>query len=328
MDRFFLAPLACLVVSCATAPDQNTATTAPPAPAPATESALGNEFILSQGQYFRLPVAQVNPRIYAAFSTAWTFDGEFPAELLKKIQGHPAYQAAESDPLLQPQENESTQESGYVRWIPNEGNDESAAALLWYLNGERKELVLSVDVLLDPNAKNDSRRDLFASLETIVDLKQSMISRAEFSDILLTNLSGAQTSHELRVSFTGSLTKEGYQSVRSANQLQAGEVTRTLDELWQVELKNESHHGITLGWLGYEHLRHGLLIVMNHPAETIEFQCTVAGEAFPLDLIRRQLEEGWPLVLRGYQHAGATEDGTNAFRPVEYMLFKETGLAE
>ena len=320
MHRLFLIPVVCFVTSCV----ETSVNDAPTTSRAAEEPAASKNVILSHGQYYRLPVAQVNPRMYTAFSTAWTFDNAFPAELLASIKAHPNHRAAESDPTLTVPEGETTPDSGYIRWVPDVGDQHGAAALLWYLNGEdRKELVVSVDILLSQEPTDASREDTFPSLSTTIDFKSSTVSRAEFAGRVLTEIAGTSLTHELRVSFTGSLTKKGYQTVQAADQLQAGDVTRALDELWQLELKNESHHGITLGWLGYEHLRHGLLFVTNHQTETIEFQYSVSGEAFPLDLVRRQLADGWPLVLRGYEHAGSTEDGSNVFHPVEYMLLKE-----
>ena len=95
--------------------------------------------------------------------------------------------------------------------------------------------------------------------------------------------------------------------------------------LGRVNLTNESHHGIRLGWLGYEGLRHGLVFFPAQSEGVLNFQYTVSGSRFPILLVRRQLRaDGWPLVLRGHEYLGSSKDDVGVFRPVEYILSKPT----
>ena len=151
----------------------------------------------------------------------------------------------------------------------------------------------------------------------------SRLSGVEYGNNKLSDQSNSrslvQVQNSLHVSFSGSLSDQSAQSITTTDTLMSGEMDAVLDRLRQVGFNNESHHGITLGWLGYQQLRHGLVFLRQDKA--VDFEYTVSGDAFPLLLVRRQLQQdGWPLVLRGKEYVGRSEDGLHVFRPVECNL--------
>ena len=206
-----------------------------------------------------------------------------------------------------------------------EGKD--TGALLWYINGKRKEFAVNVDLVLDQKVGEASSpfREFFDELEVFVDLSKSQLSAVAYGGIQLpdrsTPSSDLEVESTLHVSVSGPLTDRSSRSVRSADHLLSGEITNALGSLGQLAFSNESHYWITLGWLGYEHLYHSLAFLDGEAEETIDFLYTVSGDAFHLRLVRQQLkDDGWPLVLRGIEPIGHSERRVPIFRRVEYTL--------
>ncbi len=279
---------------------------------------------LTRGRYYRFEVQKLRPLVSVVLVKQWVFDDDFPAGLLEKIKAHSGFKKSKLH-LFTNQETKLEPDTGYVRWRGEKGESRSPGALLWYLNGESKELVLYVDLTLDHDLAKEQPllRTSFGPLRISADLKMSMLSGVEYDDNELPDQSSSRSSVEvqnsLHVSFSGSLSDQSAQSITATDTLISGEMDQVLDRLRQVGFKNESHHGITLGWLGYQQLRHGLVFLRQD--KTVDFEYTVSGDAFPLLLVRRQLQQdGWPLVLRGKEYVGRSEDGLHVFRPVECNL--------
>jgi hypothetical protein len=204
--------------------------------------------------------------------------------------------------------------------------------VLWYVNGKkRKELAITTHLVLDHSLGKD--RPLlklsFNELRGIAAIDESKIRDIRFSDIHLPNHSSETESvvvqDVVQVRVVGTLTKQSYRSVKSADRLLGDEITRKLLNLGRVSLTNHSHHGIRLGWLGYDELRHGLVFFPDQADGVLNFRYMVSGSSFPISLVRRQLRaDAWPLVLRGHEYLGSSEDDVGVFRPVEYVLSRPT----
>ncbi len=279
---------------------------------------------LTRGRYYRFEVQKLRPLVSVVLIKQWVFGTDFPKGLLEKIKANPGFKKSEL-PLLTSQKSELEPDTGYIRWRAEEGKSKSPGALLWYLNGVSKELALYVDLVLDHSLAEGKPvvQSSFGPLRISADLKMSLISGVGYDDIVLPDQSLGPSSLDVRnslhVSFSGNLSDQSSQSISTADTLFSGEMNGILGRLRQVGFSNDSHHGITLGWLGYQHLKHGLVFLRRD--STVDFEYTVSGEAFPLLLVRRQLQQdGWPMVLRGKEYVGRSEDGLHVFRPVECTL--------
>jgi hypothetical protein len=205
-------------------------------------------------------------------------------------------------------------------------------AVLWYVNGtKRKELAISTYLVLDHTLGKDRPmlKLSFNQLRGTAAIEESKIRNIRFSDIPLPDRSSVSESvvveDVVQVRVVGTLTKQSYDSVTSADHLLGDGITHMLRNLGRVNLTNESHHGIWMGWLVYDELRHGLIFFPAQSKGVLNFQYTVSGSSIPISLVRRQLRaDGWPLALRGHEYLGSSEDGVDVFRPVEYNLSKPT----
>ena len=279
---------------------------------------------LTRGRYYRFEVQKLRPLVSVVLVKQWVFEKDFPAGLLEKMKAHSGFKKSRL-PLFANEETQLEPDTGYIRWQGEKGDSTSPGALLWYLNGTSKELVLYVDFTLDHTLAEEQPplRTSFGPLRISADLKMSRLSGVEYGNNKLSDQSNSrslvQVQNSLHVSFSGSLSDQSAQSITTTDTLMSGEMDAVLDRLRQVGFNNESHHGITLGWLGYQQLRHGLVFLRQDKA--VDFEYTVSGDAFPLLLVRRQLQQdGWPLVLRGKEYVGRSEDGLHVFRPVECNL--------
>lgn len=288
--------------------------------------------ILSESRSYRLDVKKLYPEADVALATQWVFRDEFPSALLAAIKKSGALKKSAKHEVFLDEKGKPEKDSGYIRWAPGEKNRKGTGALLWYVNGvKRKELVVSVDLVLDHKlgAGQKTRSHSFDQLRVRVNLKdQAKISNVKWGNIALPNAGGKRKSVEientLQVSVAGSLSEKTCRSIKMADELLAEAVTRSFGNLWQMSFSNESHHGITLGWLGYNHLRHGLGFNSGDGEDAIDFRYTISGNTFPLMLVRRQLERGsWPVVLHSSEYVGTSQDGVNVFRPVEFILSRE-----
>lgn len=279
---------------------------------------------LTRGRYYRFEVQKLSPLVSVVLIKQWVFGEDFPAGLLEKIKANSGFKKS-TLPVFTNQKGGHEPDSGYIRWRAREGESRSPAALLWYLNGEIKELVLYVDLALDHSLAEGQPKiqTSFGPLRISADLKMSLLSGVRYDDIELPDQSRGpsliEVQNSLHASFSGSLSDQSSQSIRTTDTLFSGEMNAMLERLRQVAFSNDSHHGITLGWLGYHQLKHGLVFLNRE--KTVEFEYAISGDAFPLLLIRRQLrQDGWPLVLRGKEYVGRSEDGLHVFRPVECTL--------
>ena len=287
--------------------------------------------MLTRTRSYRLDVGKLNSQVYVGLAKQWVFGDAFPADLLAGIKKHAKLDTSKQELFLN-DDGEAEQDSGYIRWLPDEDGRDGTGALLWYVNGEkRKELVISVDVVLDHSlAKDqDAAKHAFDSLQVTVDLNESKLTGTQWGDAKLVELVGdsqnVEISDTVQVSVTGSLTAESSQSVKLADRLLSDEVTGVFSRLGRADFVNESHHGITLGWLGQEDLQHGLMFMSGGQNDGIDFRYSISGNSFPLQLVRNQLaDNGWPLVLHGSEFVGSSDDGVQVFRPVEYLLSKES----
>lgn len=279
---------------------------------------------LTRGRYYRFEVDTIHPSVSVVLVKQWIFGEDFPPGLLESIQGNPNLKQS-TLPLLAKQGGNLDTDSGYLRWKPQEGESRKVGALLWYLNGESKELVLYLDISLSHSLSENSPslEASFDPLQVSADLKMSTILGVQYHQNRLPDQSTADTSikveNNLHVSFSGSFSDQSGRSIEATDTLISGEMSKILNRLRQVQFSNESHHGITLGWLGYQHLRHSIVFLRRDGG--MDFEYTVSGETFPLLLVRRQLQDNaWPLLLRGKEYVGLSEDGRHVFRPVECIL--------
>lgn len=280
--------------------------------------------ILSQRRVWRLEVGRVEPQILLNVERQWKFQKSFPPALLAAIRKHPKKKAIKPEATTK----KITGENGYIRWTPDKKSPFQAGALLWYINGKkRKELVVGIDAVLGPKAmKKETAASLsFDELKVAADLQNGKLTDMRFAGVKLPQKSDAsedmKVSDTMETNVTGALSRSSSRAVYAANELLSDEVHQKFRAAAFANFKNESHHGITLGWLGYEHLNHNLMLLPGNPKETVAFRYRVSGKPFPANLVRRQIgKSGWPMVLSGHAYVGATDAGRRIFRPVEFQL--------
>jgi hypothetical protein len=284
---------------------------------------------LARTRFYRLDVAGIDEEIDVEMARQWTFRDKLPAELLSQIKAHPRHKLADNRVSVGPEIDDEHQ-SGYLRWPAEDKSDSDAGALLWYVDGpRRRELVVSLHMTVDHTMGLDKpKRSLaFGPLKVAVDLDGGSIGKVTWEQQALPQMGdagdGVQVESTLQVFVLGHLSKLSSEAVFAADRVLSDELMRTVGGLGARNFDNASHHGITLGWLGHDTIRHGLLFVTGGAGEPIQFRYTAGGEPFPLAVVRNQLaDDGWPLVLRGHEFVDSTTEGTHVFRPVEYVLSK------
>ncbi len=291
-----------------------------------TASSGPRSIVLTESRSYQLDVEKLQPNVSVTIAKQWVFARTFPPKLLSAIKQHARIEKPKQEPFLDPKAPRP--DSGYIRWESKQKSAAMTGAVLWYVNGtKRKELAISTHLMLDHTlGKNRLLLKLsFNELRGTAAIEESKIRDIRFSDIPLPDRSSETQSvvveDVVQVRVVGTLTTQSYNSVKSADRLLGDGITRKLLNLGRVNLTNDSHHGIRLGWLGYDGLRHGLVFFPAQSDGVLNFQYLVSGSSFPISLVRRQLRvDGWPLVLRGHEYLGSSKENVGVFRPVEYVL--------
>ena len=78
------------------------------------------------------------PRGVRGASETVGFRDTFPQNLLRKVKGSPLLKQSRLSFLLNDDRKVET-DSGYIRWVPDDGEGKDTGALLWYINGKSKE---------------------------------------------------------------------------------------------------------------------------------------------------------------------------------------------
>ena len=296
-----------------------------PLPVPGTD---GGPVVLSRSRYYRLDVETVDKSVLVTISRRWLFKDGFPKGLIASVRKHA--EIKQTDQRLFDSRDGKVAASQYIRWEPKTTGTK-AAALLLYVDGTdtdgeaRHELAISVDLELDATlGKAQPKQTIAFDLMSVdLDLTTGQVAAVRWSDKPLADadVEGDGPEHTVEIRVTGTLTAESSANIRGADALLADDVTNSFRSLASISFQNESHHGITLGWLGLDHLRHGLIVVPQQDGKLYDLQYSVAGASFELDSMRRQLlAESWPIVLRGRDYVGSTMSGQHVFQPIECMV--------
>ena len=309
--------------------DRKTSEVQKPKKPESTASETPAALTLARTRYYRLDVAGIDDQIDVGMARQWTYQDKLPAEVLAQIKAHPRHKLAD-ERVSFGREVDDEHQSGYLRWPSEDKNDFDAGALFWYVEGpQRRELVVSLHMTVDHTLGLDKpkRSLVFGPLKVAVDLDAGTIGDVTWEQQALPKIGdagdGIRVDSILQVAVLGHLSKLSSEAVFAADRVLSDELMRAGGRLGARNFDNASHHGITLGWLGHDTIRHGLLFVPGGAGEPIQFRYTAEGEPFPLALIRNQLvDDGWPLVLRGHEYVDSTTEGTPVFRSVEYMLTK------
>ncbi len=294
---------------------------------PDRDTARG-EVLLSRSRYYRLDVETVDKSVLVTLSRRWLYKDGFPEGLIAAIRKQPGIK--QTDQRLFDSRDGKIAASQYIRWEPGKTGSK-AAALLLYVDGTdadgeaRHELAISVDLELDATlGKAQPKQTVtFDSMSVDLDLTTGQLAAVRWSDKPLADgdAEGDGPEHTVDIRVTGTLTAESSANIRGADALLADDVTNSFRSLAAIAFQNESHHGITLGWLGLDHLRHGLIVVPQQDGKIYDLQYSVAGESFDLESMRRQLlVESWPIILRGRDYVGTSMSGQHVFQPVECLV--------
>jgi hypothetical protein len=294
---------------------------------PDRDTARG-EVLLSRSRYYRLDVETVDKSVLVTLSRRWLYKDGFPEGLIAAIRKQPSIK--QTDQRLFDSRDGKIAASQYIRWEPGKTGSK-AAALLLYVDGTdadgeaRHELAISVDLELDATlGKAQPKQTVtFDSMSVDLDLTTGQLAAVRWSDKPLADgdAEGDGPEHTVDIRVTGTLTAESSANIRGADALLADDVTNSFRSLAAIAFQNESHHGITLGWLGLDHLRHGLIVVPQQDGKIYDLQYSVAGESFDLESMRRQLlVESWPIILRGRDYVGTSMSGQHVFQPVECLV--------
>jgi len=285
--------------------------------------------VLTDQQTFRFDVAKLDPKVYVKVERNWSFGKSFPAGLVAAVGKHGKFKKLDAK-LLGNGKAKPQATGGYVRWESAGKRRADVGALLTIIDGPKRKLLgLRVDLLLDHKLGDGKPFALtFDGLNVEVNLEAGRLAGVKLAGMELPaqgDTSRAVVVEDgLEVDVLGMLTARSSMSLRAADELVSGELLQTLQLLGMTDLKNASHHGITLGWLGHEDLRHHLSFLVGKPADPIAFRYRVGGDRFPIKAVRRQLQpDGWPLVLTGHRYVGSTAAGVRVFRPVEFVLSRE-----
>lgn len=280
--------------------------------------------VVSNPRTYRLEVGKIDADILLNLERRWTFKKTIPKELLTAIRQHPKKkQLKESAGRLS--KRKPKVETGYIRWQPDKKSPNKAGGLLWYRNGaKRKEVVIGLDVVVGTVAqKGESKRVFkFEDLNITANLEKGRLTQVGFNDAGLPKESDSvKVTDTMEANVSGELSAKSSKEIDAANELLADELHQKFRAAAFANLKNESHHGITLGWLGHESLGHNLMLIPGGPKKNYAFRYRVAGGPFPVLLIRRQIgKTGWPMILSGHEYLGSTDSGRGIFRRVEYQL--------
>jgi len=296
-----------------------------PLPKPGSD---GGPVLLSRSRYYRLDVETVDKSVLVTISRRWLFKDGFPKGLIASVRQHADIK--QTDQRLFDSRDGKLAASQYIRWEPKKTGTK-ASALLLYVDGTdtdgeaRHELAISVDLELDATlGKAQSKQTIVFDLMAVdVDLTTGQVVAVRWSDKPLADgdVEGDGPEHTVDIRVTGTLTAESSANIRGADALLADDVTNSFRSLASISFQNESHHGITLGWLGLDQLRHGLIVVPQQDGKLYDLQYSVAGASFELDSMRRQLlAESWPIILRGRDYVGSTMSGQHVFQPIECLV--------
>ena len=294
----------------------------------ADPGSVPGEILLSRSRYYRLDVETVDKSILVTVSRRWLYKDGFPEGLIAAIRKQPDLK--ETDRRLFDSRDGKVAASQYIRWEPSK-TGKKAAALLLYVDGTdadgepRHELAISVDLELDAmlGKAQPQQTVVFDEMAVDLDLTNARLAAVRWSGKPLQDgdAQGEGPEHTVDIRVTGTLTAESSANIRGADALLADDVTNAFRSLAAISFQNESHHGITLGWLGLDHLRHGLIVVPRKDGKIYDLQYSVAGESFDLEAMRRQLEAAsWPIVLRGRDYVGTSLSGQHVFQPVECLV--------
>ena len=294
----------------------------------AESAAASGEVLLSRSRYFRLDVETVDKSVLVTVSRRWLYKDGFPAGLIAAIRKHPAVK--QTDSRLFDSRDGKIQASQYIRWDPSPSGSR-AAALLLYVDGTdadgeaRHELAISVDleVAATLGKAKPKQTVAFDAMSVDLDLDTARLTAVRWSDKPLADgdAEGDGPEHTVDIRVTGTLTADSSANIRGAAALLADDVSNSFRSLAAIAFQNESHHGITLGWLGLDQLRHGLIVVPQQDGKLYDLQYSVAGESFDLDAMRRQMEvASWPIILRGRDYVGTSLSGQHVFQPVECLV--------
>lgn len=286
--------------------------------------------IISSRRTYRLEVGKIDDQILLNLERRWVFSKAIPKGLLDAIRKHPQRKAIKPDAS---KGKAKADESGYIRWQPDKKSTFQAGGLLWYVNGrKRKELVIGIDAVLQSKpAKGEAKaRFAFAGLDVTANLSTGQLLSLAFAKAKLPGKSGSvKVVDTMETSVAGELSKESSNAVRAANGLLADALHQSFRRTAFSTLANESHHGITLGWLGHERLRHNLMLIPGGEKANYAIRYRVIGTPFPVRLVRRQIgPTGWPMVLSGHEYVGSTQNGRSIFRRVEYHLSRPESKAK
>lgn len=288
--------------------------------------------IVSNPRTYRLEVGKIDADILLNLERRWTFKKAIPASLLTAIRKHPKKkQLKESTGTTS--KRKPKVETGYIRWSPDKKSPNKAGALLWYRNGQkRKEVVIGLDVVVGAKSRKGEAKASFKfeDLRIVANLEKGQLIDVGFNDAGLPKESdGVKITETMEANVSGELSAQSSKTINAANELLSDELQQKFRAAAFSNLKNESHHGITLGWLGHESLGHNLMLIPGGPKKNHAFRYRVAGGPFPLMLIRRQIgKTGWPMMLSGHEYLGSTESGRGIFRRVEYQLARPAAKAK
>ena len=300
-----------------------------PIPGTAAESdADRGEVLLSRSRYYRLDVETVDKNVLVTVSRRWLYKDGFPAGLIAAIRKHP--DVKQTDSRLFDSRDGKIEASQYIRWDPAKSGSRAAALLLFVdgtdADGEaRHELAISVDLEVDATLGKAKPKQTvnFDAMSVDLDLDTAKLSAVRWSDKPLADgdAEGDGPEHTVDIRVLGTLTAESSANIRGADSLLADDISNSFRSLAAIAFQNESHHGITLGWLGLDQLRHGLIIVPQQDGKLYDLQYSVAGESFDLDAMRRQMEaSSWPIILRGRDYVGTSLSGQHVFQPIECLV--------
>jgi len=305
--------------------------------------------VLSDRTTYRFEVQKVDAEGLLSIEKQWTFKNQFPPGLITDIKQHARLKKLDAD-LLRQAGADPEADSGFIRWSSKKNGQRSPVALLYFINGRKKKILgVSIDLTVDFTAgapkkaaktKNKTKtktpaasRHRFDRLQLTTDVENTRLVSVRWGKTRLPKGGRADKADRgdkrdnvaivetAEVNVTGQFTQRSSRAIRLADELLGGTLLQKLGILGLKNLQNESHHGITLGWLGYEHLQHNLFIISGKPKQPVQFRYRVSGTSFPLLVMRRQLADtGWPLVLVGHEYLGTSETGVRVFRPVAYVL--------
>lgn len=296
----------------------------PARPAPAQEKKPSGkaprQVQLTRRRSYRLEAERVQPGASVKIVKSWVFGKAVPKGLVDAVARHPRASRLKG--------KSGKSGSIVITWQPPKKKGPRAGAMLWLVDGPKTKFVY-VEVVFAwdrTGAKQAPPRDLaFDDLKLHVDVENTNVTDVRWAEHKLPDksrkASQISVSTAVEVAVVGMLTAKSSRQLRAADELSSGTLMQELRRLGWTDLQNDSHYGITLGWLGHEKLRHRLAVIPGKPGEPIAFRYQVSGEGVPLKLVRRQFADaGWPMVLSGTQYVGSSSNGVVVVQPVELIL--------